>query len=281
MIGYYTLLPASCSESNLSTAVTVNDPAHVLASWLIAAAAAVAENQAVMTARLDTVQPLLAALLSEPPAALSIVGINASAPFVWLGVQGVICYHVPPSANVNTKVLTLYVGDGSSGTYYPGVLGASSGVLPADAQGCVNFTILRGVPIGEYTLALENPAMGQTFTTYTLYLEKATLLITALSLAGPTTLIVRVNWNIPVARATTSDMIRAVNIHGVVAAWVYTSCQCQTQLVSGAAVAASGSVLIKLTKATVLGGCTFELKVGDLPAAVAPNMIPWARIGWG
>ena len=233
-----------------------------------------------MTARLNDVQPLLAALLAEPPAALSIAGADVAAPFVWLGMPGVICFHVPPSANVDTKQLTLYVGDGSAGTYYENALGAASGPLPAAAQGCVNFTVSRGVPAGPYTLALEDSATGQGFATYTFLSDKSTVVISSLGFDSATTLAVKLNWNVPAARATPGDIVRAVNARGVVVAWAYTSCQCQTPPAAGTAAAASGSLLIKVTKATVPGGCTFELVVGGSPAAVAPNWIPWARIGW-
>ena len=279
VIGHYTLLPARCSPASRTAAAAANDPRR--AATLAAAAAAA--KQAAMTARLSAAQPLLAALLAEPPAAVSVAGASAAAPLVWLGVPGQICYQIPPSANVATKKVTLYVGDGSTGAYYAGALGAAGGPLPAAAKGCVGFAVPAGVPAGRYTLALEaaaGAARAEVLASYALHVDSARAVVSGMSFDGPATLAATVNWSVPAARATAGDIVRAVNARGAVVAWAYTSCRCQTPPARGAAAVASGSVTIKVAKAAAPGGCTFEVVVGGARAGVALNWIPWARLGW-
>jgi hypothetical protein len=87
-----------------------------------------------MKARLDAAQPLRAALLAEQAPALTIAGVSAAVPLVWMGMPGRICYSIPPSDNVNPKGLVLYVGNGASGSYYPDVLGPGSAPMQAGPQ---------------------------------------------------------------------------------------------------------------------------------------------------
>ena len=279
IIGYYTVLPSGCSASGRTVAVAAVAPAAFLGAALSASAAAAAAQQAAMVARLDAAKPVAAALLAEPPAALSIAGANASAPLVWQGVPGTLCFHVPPSANLPTKVLTLYVGDGSSGVYYPGTLGAASaGPLPAAAQGCVNFTLSRGLPAGPYTLALEDSASGFTFAALAFAADKASVSVTGYGMAGQV-LAPTIAWSAPAGRATANDTIRVADPSGATVAWVYTSCKCAGP--PGRAPAPAGSFAgFQLRKGALRGGYTFELRVGGMLAAVAPNVLPWDKLGW-
>jgi hypothetical protein len=111
-MGYFTVLAAPCPAANLSAAAAANSPSTLLAATLAVEAA----QQAAMAARLDAVQPLLQALLAEPPASLNIAGLNATAPLLWLGTRQRLCYTIPPSANVNPKGLVLYLGMTHPGT---------------------------------------------------------------------------------------------------------------------------------------------------------------------
>jgi hypothetical protein len=207
-----------------------------------------------MAARLDAVRPLLTALLAEPPAAIAIQGASATAPFVWQGVPGVACFHVPPSANVAAKRLARYTGDGSAGAYYANVLGAASGPLPAAATACVGLTASRGLPPSRYTLALEDSATGQGFAACPLTVERAGLTITAASLAGASTLVVTLRWSAPRGRTTAADTIRAVDARSAAVAWVYTRTLSRALPARGAAPAAAGLALIRLSKAAARGG---------------------------
>ena len=120
-----------------------------------------------MKARLDAVQPIRAALLAEGGATLAIDGLSATAPFVWMGAQGNICYSIPPSANVNPKGLVLYVGTGGSGSFYPDTLGAANDPLPPGPKGCTAFTVSRGVAPGPFTIALKDSSTGSNFAVVT------------------------------------------------------------------------------------------------------------------
>jgi hypothetical protein len=232
-----------------------------------------------MLARLDAAQPVLAALLAEPPPSLAIDGLNASAPLIWLGVPGRICFSVPPSANAAPKALVLYIGSTSATTSYVNVLGPANGALPADAQACVNFTVSRGVPAGPYNIALESAFSSSALALVSFEADKVSLTCTAFAYAttfGTATLA----WSLPAARASASDTVRIVNAAGTVINWFYTSCKCQSA--PGAAAVAAGSFSIRVFKGSVLGGFTFELHPGGLDrvAAVAPDWIPWAKFGW-
>ena len=137
-----------------------------------------------MKARLDAAQPLRAALLAEPAPALTITGLSAAAPLVWMGMPGRICYSIPPSANVNPKGLVLYVGNGASGSYYPNALGPGSAPMPAGPQACSDFSVSRGVAAGRYTIALEDSATGSPFATVSFAADIASVSVTTFTLAA-------------------------------------------------------------------------------------------------
>jgi hypothetical protein len=233
-----------------------------------------------MKARLDAVQPLRAALLAEPAPALTIAGLSAAAPLVWMGVPGRICYSIPPSANVNPKGLVLYVGNGASGSYYPNALGPGSASMHAGPQGCSDFTVSRGVAAGRYTIALEDSATGSPFATVSFAADIASVSVTTFTLAAAA-ITPTVAWSVPAARASVRDTVRVYSPRGAVVYWFYTSCSCQTA--PGKVAAATGKATFKLMKdASVQGAYTFKLHPGGgaAVAAVASNWIPWARIGW-
>jgi hypothetical protein len=283
LIGQYTVLPSGCSAADKSTAVAATSPAAILSGQLAAAAAAQTEQLAAMKARLDAVQPLLASLLAELPPSLTITGANPSNPIVWGGGIQQICYRIPASANVNPKNLLLYVGDGSSGTYYSSALGASgNAALPADYQGCTSFTASGGVPVGPYTIMMQDTSTGNAFTGVSFTLLKATVTWAGVS-AATTALTLTAKWNIPAAQASPTDTVTVTNSAGTTVYWFYTSCKCTTVPAAGAAAAPSGSIVFKLFKAgSVPGGYVMRLRPsgGSVVAAVASNWIPWAKWGY-
>uniref|UniRef100_A0A7S0MFV9 Uncharacterized protein n=1 Tax=Cryptomonas curvata TaxID=233186 RepID=A0A7S0MFV9_9CRYP len=276
-ISFFTVLPSGCSAEGRAAAQLANDPATLLNGSLSAAAAAEAAQLDAMKARLDAVQPLLAALLAEPEPALTIAGLDPANPLVWMGVQGQICFRIPASANTNPKGLVLYLAD--STTYYVNVLGAGNSPMPADYQGCSNFSVSKGVAAGKYFIALENSATGSLFVTVGFFADKASLACTAFSYAT-TFGTVTIAWTMPVARASANDTVWVVNSRGTVVNWFYTSCKCQKA--PGALAVPTGSFSFRVFKGTVPGGYVFELHPGGLDpmAALAPNWIPWAKFGW-
>jgi hypothetical protein len=275
IIGIYTVLPADCSASARAEALAANDPAALLRARLNASAADEADKSAEAQIRLADVQPLRAALLAEPPPSLAMGRPGA---VTWQGMPTPVCYNLPLSANVNPKILVLYVGEGTSGDFYPTGLGPT-GVLPPSTAGCANITVSRGVPTGRYTLALEDPTTGRSFgATVTFGADRATIACVGLvKLSVALTLTIR--WSMPAALATARDTVRVTNTRGDVVSWFYTSCKCQ--ITPGAAVVSSpsGSYAIKVTKTSARGGLTFRLHPGDgaVSAALAPDWIPWAK----
>ena len=280
IIGLYTVLPANCTSASRSAALLANNPATLLTKRLATAAAAQSTVLATMKVRLDTAQPLLQALLAEAPPSLTIMGLSASKPLVWMGIPGVICYRIPPSANVNPKGLVLYVGSGAAGSYYPNALGAGNGPMPAGPLACSNFTVSRGVAVGLYTIALEDSSTGSLFATVSFSADIAFLSYTTYTLTT-TSIKPTVSWSISAARASVTDQVRVYNSLGTVVYWFYTSCKCQTA--NGTIAAPTGTFTYTLLKAgSVVGGYKAKLHPGGWPAvaAVATDWIPWAKIGW-
>ncbi len=73
-----------------------------------------------------------------------------------------------PASNVNPKSLVLYAGSQNGrgrASFYPDALGAGTPAppLPTESQGCVGFTLSRGVAPGAYTIALEDASTGNAF----------------------------------------------------------------------------------------------------------------------
>jgi hypothetical protein len=137
-----------------------------------------------MKARLDSVQPLLTARLAEPEATLTITGLDVTKPLILMGIKRKICFKIPASANTHPKGLILYVGDSTS--YYDTALGACNNPMPADYQGCSDFSVSKGVPAGEYIIALENSATASVFAVVRFFTDKATLTYTTFTLLTST-----------------------------------------------------------------------------------------------
>jgi hypothetical protein len=234
-----------------------------------------------MKSRLDAVAPLLATLTAELPSSLTITGLDPTTRRVWAGTLSQMCFRIPPSANVNPKNLLLYVGDGSAGTFYPTALGAAGNApLPADYQGCTNFVASAGVPPGPYTIVMQDTTTGTAFTDIGFNLVKASVAFSAL-VPGAAALTLTTTWNIPADLATVKDMVRVTNSKGTVVFWYYTSCKCQTA--PGADPVPTGSFAFRLLKLnSVPGGYTLTLSPGggNVVAAVGPNWIPWAKLGY-
>ena len=284
IIGQYTVLPSGCAAADKTLAIASNSPAAILSSQLSAAAAAKTAQLAAMKARLDAVQPLLAKLVAELPPSLTITGADPNNPIVWGGGTQQICYRIPASANVNPKNLVLYVGDGSSGTYYPNALGASGNApLPTDYQGCTSFSASGGVPTGQqYTIMLQDTNTGNAFTGVSFTLYKASVAFAGLAPSG-TQLLLTTTWNMPAAYASPLDTVNIYNSAGTVVFWYYTSTKSQTAPPAGTAAAPTGSLQVKILKAgSVPGGYTMQLNAAgtNVVAANALNWIPWAKIGW-
>jgi hypothetical protein len=224
--------------------------------------------------------PLRQALLAKAPPSLTIQGLSASKPLVWMGIPGIICYSIPPSANVNPKGLVSYVGSGAVGSFYPNALGAGNGPMSEGPLACSNFTVSRGVAIGLYTIALEDSATGSLFAAVSLTADMASLSYTTFTLTT-TSIKPTVSWSISAARASVMDQVRVYNSLGVVVYWFFTSCKCQTA--PGAIAAPTGTFTYTLLNAGSVTGCyKVKLHPGGLSAvaAVATDWIPWAKIGW-
>ena len=280
IVSLYSVLPANCSSASRSAALLANDPATLLTKRLAAAATAQSAALATMKVRLDAAQPLLQALLAETPASLTITSLSASKPRVWMGLPGIICYSIPPSANVNPKGLVLYVGSGATGSYYVNALGGGNIPMPVGPLACSNFTLSKGVAVGLYTIALEDSATGSPFATISFTADIASLSCTSYTLSA-TSITPTVAWSISANRASVTDKVRVYNSQGAVVYWFYTSCKCQTT--PGAIAAPTGAFAYTLLKAgAVAGGYTVKLHPGGLSAvaAVARDWIPWAKIGW-
>jgi hypothetical protein len=276
IIAMYTVLPADCLAAARAGALIANDPATLLMADFNATAADLARKAAEAQRRLDAVAPLRATLLAEPQASVAMV---RSGEVVWQGIPTALCYSVPLSANVNPKSLTVYVGRQAAGTYYPAGLGPT-GVLPLAAAGCVNISFSRGIPPGWYTLALDDPTSGGSFgATVSVETARAAVacagLTKSVAFVSPT-----ITWNMPPAIATVRDTVRVMNARGDVVYWFYTSCLCQTA--PGAKPVPNGVWTFRLGRSPVLGGFTFRLfpDGGAVVAAVAPDWVPWARMGW-
>jgi len=279
IIGQYTVLAAGCAAGDKAVAVASNSPAAILSSSLAAATAAQTAQLAAMKARLDAVQPLLATLSAELPPSLTITGYS-SGQRLWAGTPQQICYYLPPSGNVNPKNLVLYVGDGSSGTFYPTGLGAAGGPLPTDYQACVPFMTSPGVPIGSYSIALQDTTTGNAFTTVGLQTGVATVLFSAM-MPGAAALTLTMTWNINAALASPQDTVKVINSQGNVIFWIYTSCNCNTA--PGATAVPKGSSSVKIMKLnSVPGGYLVKLFPGggNVVGAIGPNWVPWAKLGY-
>ena len=279
IIGTYTLLDTRCSATSLAAALLANSPAYLLAAAINASAAAQALQQAAMVARLTAVQPLLAALQAEPQPSLRIVGMDPATQLVWMGIQNVICFVLPPSINSNPKGLVLYVGDGSSGEYYPDALGDGDLPMTNSSQGCSNFTVSPGVAVGPYTISLEDLTLWRPFVTIALNVDAASLSESSFVLYSETAGAVTLSWGIPADRASATDAVWALNSKGAVVYWFYTSCKCQT---ARGPTATNGTYSLRLARPAVPGGYSFELhpRNGSAAAAQAVDWIPWASIGW-
>ena len=263
-----------------AAALATNNPAAILSGQLAAAAAAEAAQLAAMKSRLDAAAPLLATLAAELPPSLTITGMSTTTPLVWAGTVQEICYRIPASANVNPKNLVLYVGDGSSGAYYANVLGAASADLPADYQGCTPLTVSTGVQLTTYTIVLKDKRTTNAIAAVSFRLAKATVSFSALTVGG-TAITLTAAWSVAADLASVNDMVKVVNSQGTVVYWFYTSCKCQTA--PGAVAVPSGSQAFKLLKLNAVPGgytVTFRPAGTDMIAAVGPNWIPWAKIGW-
>ena len=276
----YTVLPNGCPAANKKAALAANSPAAILSSASALAKAAQASQLATMKTRLDAVKPLLTKLLAELPPSLTVTGLSASSPVVWQGIVQQICYRIPPSSNVNPKQLTLFIGDGSSGSYYPNSLGGGDGPLPADYQGCTQFTVSTGVPAGLYTIVLQDSTTSSIFASVSFTASQAAVMFSGLSpIQGG--LLLTAWWRIDPNTASALDTVKVVNSQGTVVYWFYTSCQCQTKPTSAAVPTGTSSFqLLQLN--SVPGGYTVKFYPGggDMVAAVGVNWIPWAQMGW-
>jgi hypothetical protein len=284
VIGHYNVLSSGCSSKGRAAAQLANDPATFLASRLAAAASTATVHLSAMQLRLDALEQLQAAVLAQPAASLSIEGLGSAAPFVWIGLKQRICYAIPAYRNVGPKGLVLYLGNGAAGSYYPEALGAGNAPLPAGPTGCADFTVSRGVAAGRYTIALEDSATGGLFATVSFAADRASIAVVSYALSG-SGLALTVRWRVPAARASPGDRVVVYGPRGAVAHWFYTSCNCQAA--PGSAADPAGTFefdLVRVEDPSVRGAYLAklhpELGGGREAAAVAPDWVPWARLGW-
>jgi hypothetical protein len=199
-----------------------------------------------------------------------------------MGLQQRACFSVPAYKNVNPKGLVLYVGNGASGSYYPNALGAGDRPLPAGPQACVDFTVSRGVAAGPYTMALEDSSSGSLFATVSFAADSASITVADYSVAAAG-LVLTVRWRVPAARATARDQVKLYGPRGDVVHWFYTSCGCQAA--PGRAASPGGAHRVRLGRDPKARG-SFLAKLHPAyggeqrAAAVAPDWIPWRKLGW-
>ena len=280
IIGYFTVLPGNASSSDLAAAQAANDPAALLSGTLAQISAAEAAQQAAMKDRLDVVKPLLSSLIAELPPSLTISGLSPGNPVVWLGVPGQICFRLPPSGNINPKGLVLYAGDSLSGSYFTNALGPGNQLLSADYQGCTSFTVSPGVPVGNYTIVLQDYRGGSTIIGVSFAAAKALVGFLACS-PGKAVIALTLSWSVDAAHATVQDVVKIYNAKQDVVFWFFTSCMCQS--VPGPTPSLSGSIQFKVLKMnSVPGGYSakFYPKGGEVVTAVSKDWIPWAKLGW-
>ena len=239
-----------------------------------------------MSARLGAVAPLLQTLLAEPAPEITIPGLDASDPVVWLGAQLLICYQIPPSFNVNPKGLALYGHDSSSdtGTVYANGLGAAAAAaaLPADGSGCVNASVSPLLPSGRYTVALMDLTAGWRIVALPVSAAYAMAYFSGLTPAA-TYLTVVVSWKVDAARSSPRDLVRVVDSTGAAVFWFYTSCCCQAAPGAAAVTVPAGSKSFQIVRAgAVKGGYTPLLYPGGggLAASVGSSWVPWAALGY-
>ena len=276
------MLPSGCAALDKTVALASNDPLAIFNAAQSTAAAAKTAQQAAMKARLDAAAPVLANLNAELPATITVTGANPANPVVWEGVPGQICFRVPASANVPTKMFQLLVGDGSSGSFYPKSMGpADAATLPVGYQDCVVLQVSTGVPVGLYTISLYDVAMGFTRVFAKLQINTAKA---SIAWSGFTPLPIQagltVSWTVNAANANVKDTVKIINSAGTVVYWFYTSCNCQTA--PGAAPVLTGSFKFFLLKANaVKSGYKAKFFPGgtDVVGAVAADWIPWAAYG--
>jgi len=284
VIGQYTLFPFGTASTLIQAALTSNSPASLFAAQQATAAAAAAANQAAMTARLALATPIINSLNQQLPPSVSVTGIDPVTPIMWAsGPPSQVCYYIPTSNNVNPKALALYVGDGSSGSYYPtGLSGAGpSTPLAADYQGCVSVNVAAGIPSGPYTIQLvdlskapvQTPIAGVSFT-----VAQASVGFSSYSTSASLTL--TVTWSVDANVATPSDTVKIYNTAGTIVYWFFTSSGGSTL---GKAAVPSGSLSFSIVKQNAVpGGYTPKLFPGGgaVVAAIGTNWINWASIGW-
>ena len=233
-----------------------------------------------MKVRLDAVQPLMARLVAELPPALTITGLSPGSPVVWLGTPGQICFRLPPSGNFNPKSLVLFVGDGSSSSYYPNALGAANQPLSTDYQGCTPFTVSPGIVVGNYSILLLDNVRGTSVASVSFVTAKATVAFVSCS-PGKSVLMLTASWSVDSGHASAMDVIKVHNAKGDVVFWFFTSCRCQGT--PGPTSVLSGNMKVKILKLnSVPGGYTIKFYPGgrEAIAAVGKDWIPWTKLGW-
>ena len=276
-VAYFTVLPSGCSTASLAAAAAANSPFATVNATLAAESA----QSAAMKARLQAVQPLLQTLLAEPPASLTVTGINTADPVLWVGTTLQMCYVLPPSQSVDPKALVLYDGVGWWGSWYDNVLGAGTAPLPAAAQACVAFSMPATLPPGTYTIGLQDSTSGNVLTTTTFSAGSGTVYYSDIAL-GATAVTLSVTWSVDAAHVSAQDLVQVLNPAGAVFFWFYTSCQCQTKPGSGAVTAPTGTVSFNIVLAGAVKGAYTPVLFpggGSMPALTGTDWIPWASIG--
>ena len=274
-IGYFTVLAANCSASNLSAAIAANDPANLLNATVASQIAAQAALQVSMTARLDAALPFRASLSGV--FSMWVPGVlNPSAPVLWLGTTMQLCYSIPWYMDSNPKGLTLYAGPDNTGSYYTNVLGAAANTLSTDLQSCINISI-GGIPVnGVYTISMDNQNIniGQfSFTT-----GKANILYSSATI-GATVVTVNMAWSIDTAHASANDVVRIMAFNGTALDYFYTYCKCKTPPPAGTNATATGSFSFK-TPRNPNGRIKALMFPGNglLPGSLS-NSLPWSNYG--
>ena len=294
IVAKVTALPASaCTAASKAAAATANSPATTLAKQEAADEASEKAKQAAMDSRLDAAEGAQSALdQAEASDAgvvneLELAGVDAANPIMWGGAPPIdMCWTIKPSQNANPKAMVAFVGDGSSGSYYPtGINGAGyDQPLAEEAQGCVKASMSTGIPAGVYTIKVLQKG-GSAWAQRSVYVAQSTVSFSGYAY-NTAMLQLTVSWTITPDVASTNDNIEIYNSKGEVVSWFYTSSGTTDP---GTEAKSSGSVQITIHEADGHPKGGFDAGFfpnnaansgGWVQVANAPDWINWGSIGW-
>eukprot|EP00287_Rhodomonas_sp_CCMP768_P002163 CAMPEP_0196737478 /NCGR_PEP_ID=MMETSP1091-20130531/15198_1 /TAXON_ID=302021 /ORGANISM="Rhodomonas sp., Strain CCMP768" /LENGTH=1109 /DNA_ID=CAMNT_0042081333 /DNA_START=9 /DNA_END=3338 /DNA_ORIENTATION=+ len=276
---------ADCSAATMDQIAEDNDmmalfPAAVAAKQQEEAAAQAEANQ-----RLDAAEAVSTTILAEGSPSLEIAGTDGINPIVWSSSGPMtVCAVIPLSMNTNPKHLILFVGDGSSGSFYEtGLVNQGPAInAPESNEFCVETGVSPGIPGGHYTIGLQSSQLLASVQFTNAFAWVGIMEYNPGQDFGYNYLDIKILWQVTEAQAQAYDSIQVKDSAGNLMAWFYTSCSCDTQVGATAVPNAEHTLRIWMWQYYVPGGLTvsFHPNSGAFIAATAPAWIPWASIGW-